>query len=77
MLRKRATLFLSEGVQEYTDSKEAEYLTQVGVAGELILYRITLHQMLSAKTKPEVYKVWAAGKWQKMIHDEIEEDGED
>ena len=74
MLRKRARLFLFDGEQEFIDSKEAEYLTQVGVAGELILYRITLHQMLSAKTKPEVWKVWAAGEWHRMEHDEVEVD---
>jgi hypothetical protein len=64
-------------METYIDSKEAEYLTQVGVAGELILYRITLHQMLSAKTQPQIWKVWAADQWQHMVHDEVEVDDDE
>jgi hypothetical protein len=70
-MSKRVTISFKDGYKlELIDDKEAEYLTSVGVAGELILYRITLHAMLSAKTQPEVWQVWAAGVWTHMEHDE-------
>ena len=74
MLRKQIEIGFKTGRLIYTNSKEAEYLTQVGVAGELILYRVTLHQMLSAKTEPVIWKVWAAGQWMDMTHEEVEDD---
>ncbi len=78
MQRKRIRItFADEWVDlTYTDDKECEYHTQVGVAGELILYRVTLHQLLSAKMQPEVWQVWASGVWLSHTHDEIEVDDE-
>ncbi len=62
MLRKEVTIFFADDtIDVYVNSKEAEYHTQVGVAGELILYRVTLHLMLSAMMKPEVWKLLVAG----------------
>ena len=80
-MRKRMRLWVTPPPPSYTyeehiNNKEAEYLTQVGVTGELILYRITLHQLLSAKMEPVIWKVWAAGEWTRMVHDEVE-DGDD
>lgn len=67
----KTTITLKDEVLEFEDSKEAEYQWQVGVAGELILYVITLHEMLSAKSHPRVYQVWAAGEWEHVIDDEV------
>jgi hypothetical protein len=78
MKRKKIQIqFKDGGISEFTDGKEAEFQTAVGLAGELILYRITLHAMLSARTQPEVWKVWAAGTWEHMVHTEVEVDEAD
>lgn len=69
---KRIRIVLRNGPdEEHINSKEAEYFTAVGVAGELILYRVSLHAMLSAKMEPVIWKVWAPGKWESMEHDEV------
>jgi hypothetical protein len=53
------------------NNKDCEYFTAVGVAGEVILYRITLHQILSAKSDPTIWKVWSQYEWMSMEHDEV------
>jgi hypothetical protein len=71
-LKKRISIVLkNEDNVVVTNDKECEYFTAVGVAGELILYRITLHQMLSAKSEPTIWKVWSQYQWLSMEHDEV------
>lgn len=71
-MNKRVRIVFNSGpIQEYTNNLDSEYHTQVGMAGELILYRRTLHRMLSAKLDPVIWKVWAAGRWEYMEHDEV------
>lgn len=75
-MRNRTTIQLISDRLEYVDTDEEQYITQVGVAGELILYRVTTaHKLLASTTKDQlIMNVWATGIWEEIIHDTVEDE---
>ncbi len=48
---------------EFVDTDVEQFKAQVGVAGELIIYRQVHHKLLTASSDFVVYKVYNAGVW--------------
>lgn len=56
---------------EYVPDEEYKYRWEVGMAGELIIYRIKQHRVLAAATISDmVWTVWAPGTWYKVVDEE-------
>lgn len=71
----RLSVTMQDGtVKDYEDDDSYEYKWQVGVAGELIIYRAKMESAtFKVKGEPQVWTVWASGMWNKVVDNPSEE----
>lgn len=57
-------------ILDFEDSETVKYRFEVDMAGCLVIYKQEMETKFGTSTKPQVWKVKAAGTWESVTFDE-------